>query len=140
MCILTHDKHRSWRYIAPALLPLLPLLKPCHASLKYHRLHPEYIHQRVEKMRNMYNVRILMVLCDIVSGAFPTSLRRASPHDGISAIPHLCISASLGWRTLLRVCRLESLTLLAQSEHQASLRELAKYAIINDYTMFVAWS
>ncbi|RSH95075.1 ssDNA endonuclease and repair protein rad10 [Saitozyma podzolica] len=60
-------------------------------SLKYHRLHPEYIHQRVEKMRNMYNVRILMVLCDI-------------------------------------------------SEHQASLRELAKYAIINDYTMFVAWS
>ena len=36
-------------------------------SLKYHRLHPEYIHQRIEKMRNMYRVRILLVLCDVVS-------------------------------------------------------------------------
>ena len=36
-------------------------------SLKYHRLHPEYIHQRIEKMKGMYNVRILLVLCDVVS-------------------------------------------------------------------------
>ncbi len=35
-------------------------------SLKYHRLHPEYIHQRIEKMRHAYNLRILLVLCDIV--------------------------------------------------------------------------
>lgn len=41
-------------------------------SLKYHRLHPEYIHQRIEKMKNMYNVRILLVLCDIVSLQKPT--------------------------------------------------------------------
>ncbi|CAK9779920.1 hypothetical protein CC85DRAFT_297906 [Cutaneotrichosporon oleaginosum] len=34
-------------------------------SLKYHRLHPEYIHTRIEKMRNAYNLRILLVLCDI---------------------------------------------------------------------------
>jgi len=36
-------------------------------SLKYHRLHPEYIHQRIEKMKNKYNVRIMLILCDIVS-------------------------------------------------------------------------
>ncbi|KAK1922718.1 putative mating-type switching protein swi10 [Papiliotrema laurentii] len=60
-------------------------------SLKYHRLHPEYIHQRIEKMKNMYNVRILLVLCDI-------------------------------------------------NEHQQSLREISKIAIINNYTTFVAWS
>lgn len=91
-------------------------------------------------MRNMYNVRILMVLCDIVSGAFPRSLRRC-----ITTRLHLCDCASLHhciseMEEAVRVFGLKSLTLIAQSEHQASLRELAKYAIINDYTMFVAWS
>jgi hypothetical protein len=35
-------------------------------SLKYHRLHPEYIHTRVEKLGLSYNLRILLILCDIV--------------------------------------------------------------------------
>ncbi|OCF56284.1 DNA excision repair protein ERCC-1 [Kwoniella mangroviensis CBS 10435] len=60
-------------------------------SLKYHRLHPEYIHQRIEKMKGNYNLRIILVLCDV-------------------------------------------------AEHQQSLRELNKIAIINEYTVFVAWS
>ncbi|WVQ74467.1 hypothetical protein IAR50_004068 [Cryptococcus sp. DSM 104548] len=60
-------------------------------SLKYHRLHPEYIHQRIEKVKNMYNLRIILVLCDV-------------------------------------------------SEHHQSLRELSKIALINDFTIFVAWS
>ncbi|WVR08906.1 hypothetical protein IAU60_005965 [Kwoniella sp. DSM 27419] len=60
-------------------------------SLKYHRLHPEYIHQRIEKMKGSYNLRVILVLCDV-------------------------------------------------GEHQQSLRELAKIAIVNEYTVFVAWS
>ncbi|KGB75843.2 DNA excision repair protein ERCC-1 [Cryptococcus deuterogattii R265] len=60
-------------------------------SLKYHRLHPEYIHQRIEKMKNMYNFRVILVLCDV-------------------------------------------------NEHHQSLRELTKIAIINEFTVFVAWS
>jgi len=35
-------------------------------SLKYHRLHPEYIHTRIEKLGFSYNLRILLILCDIV--------------------------------------------------------------------------
>jgi len=35
-------------------------------SLKYHRLHPEYIHTRIEKLGMSYNLRILLILCDIV--------------------------------------------------------------------------
>ncbi|KAG6911112.1 hypothetical protein DXG01_003852 [Tephrocybe rancida] len=35
-------------------------------SLKYHRLHPEYIHIRIEKLGHSYTLRILLVLCDIV--------------------------------------------------------------------------
>ncbi|KAG5639406.1 hypothetical protein H0H81_002938 [Sphagnurus paluster] len=34
-------------------------------SLKYHRLHPEYIHIRIEKLGQSYTLRILLVLCDI---------------------------------------------------------------------------
>lgn len=35
-------------------------------SLKYHRLHPEYIHQRIERLQSSYNLRILLLLCDVV--------------------------------------------------------------------------
>ncbi|KAF8973203.1 restriction endonuclease type II-like protein [Flammula alnicola] len=34
-------------------------------SLKYHRLHPEYIHTRIEKLGHSYNLRILLILCDV---------------------------------------------------------------------------
>jgi len=34
-------------------------------SLRYHRLHPEYIHQRIERLGLSYNLRILLLMCDI---------------------------------------------------------------------------
>ncbi|KAJ3977591.1 restriction endonuclease type II-like protein [Lentinula raphanica] len=34
-------------------------------SLKYHRLHPEYIHTRIEKLGHHYTLRILLILSDI---------------------------------------------------------------------------
>ncbi|EAU91778.2 DNA excision repair protein ERCC-1 [Coprinopsis cinerea okayama7 len=34
-------------------------------SLKYHRLHPEYIHTRIEKLGNSYGLRLLLILCDV---------------------------------------------------------------------------
>ncbi|KAI9456018.1 restriction endonuclease type II-like protein [Lactarius psammicola] len=34
-------------------------------SLRYHRLHPEYIHQRIERLGQAYNLRILLLMCDI---------------------------------------------------------------------------
>ncbi|KZT28939.1 DNA repair protein rad10 [Neolentinus lepideus HHB14362 ss-1] len=34
-------------------------------SLKYHRLHPEYIHTRIEKLGHSYNLRILLIMCDV---------------------------------------------------------------------------
>lgn len=37
------------------------------SSLKYHRLHPEYISQRIDSLGSSYNLRILLILCDIVS-------------------------------------------------------------------------
>ncbi|KIJ40933.1 hypothetical protein M422DRAFT_32048 [Sphaerobolus stellatus SS14] len=34
-------------------------------SLKYHRLHPEYIHARIEKLGRKYDLRILLLVCDV---------------------------------------------------------------------------
>lgn len=34
-------------------------------SLKYHRLHPEYIHTRIAKLGKSYNLRILLIMCDV---------------------------------------------------------------------------
>lgn len=39
-------------------------------SLRYHRLHPEYIHQRIERLGQSYNLRILLLMCDIVRPLF----------------------------------------------------------------------
>ena len=36
------------------------------SSLKYHRLHPEYIAQRIDSLGASFNLRILLILCDIV--------------------------------------------------------------------------
>lgn len=40
-------------------------------SLRYHRLHPEYIHQRIERLGLSYNLRILLLMCDIVRPLLP---------------------------------------------------------------------
>ncbi|KAK0551614.1 ssDNA endonuclease and repair protein rad10 [Tilletia horrida] len=34
-------------------------------SLRYHRLHPEYIHTRIQKLAQMYALRILLIMCDV---------------------------------------------------------------------------
>ncbi|KAF9241520.1 restriction endonuclease type II-like protein, partial [Melanogaster broomeanus] len=34
-------------------------------SMRYHRLHPEYIHTRIERLGRSYNLRILLIMCDI---------------------------------------------------------------------------
>ncbi|TDL21709.1 DNA repair protein rad10, partial [Rickenella mellea] len=34
-------------------------------SLKYHRLHPEYVHQRIQRLGHAYTLRILLLMCDI---------------------------------------------------------------------------
>ncbi|KAI0798713.1 restriction endonuclease type II-like protein [Irpex lacteus] len=42
-----------------------------YLSLRYHRLHPEYIHQRIERLGSAYNLRILLILCDITEHQDP---------------------------------------------------------------------
>jgi DNA excision repair protein ERCC-1 len=38
-----------------------------YLSLKYHRLHPDYLARRIEKLGPMFNLRVVLVHCDVVS-------------------------------------------------------------------------
>ncbi|KAG7098603.1 hypothetical protein E1B28_000527 [Marasmius oreades] len=42
-----------------------------YLSLKYHRLHPEYIYTRIEKLGHNYGLRILLLLCDVTQHKDP---------------------------------------------------------------------
>jgi hypothetical protein len=73
-----------------------------HLSLKYHRLHPEYIHTRIEKLGHAYNLRILLIMCDVVSSVRapdPNSLnsftRRASIRSQSGSLPRSVLSREL---------------------------------------------
>jgi DNA repair protein Rad10 len=74
-------------------------------SLRYHRLHPEYIHQRIERLGQSYNLRILLLMCDIVC-PFPTHTHT-----------HLCPTAPQSEhqdpiRELTKVCLLNNITVI----------------------------
>ncbi|KAK3941604.1 restriction endonuclease type II-like protein [Diplogelasinospora grovesii] len=60
-------------------------------SLKYHRLHPEYIYTRIRNLQGRYNLRILLTMVDIPN-------------------------------------------------HEDSLRELSKTALVNNVTVILCWS
>jgi DNA excision repair protein ERCC-1 len=68
-------------------------------SLKYHRLHPEYVHQRIERMGQSYILRVLLLMCDIVR------------------LCYLYISKLSGLFNCLKCI---------QSEHQEPIKELTK--------------
>ncbi|EPQ25785.1 uncharacterized protein PFL1_06652 [Pseudozyma flocculosa PF-1] len=64
--VLQHIRNVGWEYgdivpdyqvgVASCVLFL---------SLRYHRLHPEYIHTRIQKLQQMYTLRVLLVMCDV---------------------------------------------------------------------------
>ena len=68
-------------------------------SLKYHRLHPEYIYNRIKQLAGKYNLRVLLVMVDI--GNHEDSLKELSKTslvNGVTVI--LCWSAQEAARYL----------------------------------------
>ncbi|WFC95517.1 ssDNA endonuclease and repair protein rad10 [Malassezia brasiliensis] len=64
--ILQHIKGVAWEYadIVPDYQVGLSS-GVLFLSLRYFRLHPEYIHMRILKLAHMYTLRVLLVLCDV---------------------------------------------------------------------------
>ncbi|KAF4549490.1 Binding domain of DNA repair protein Ercc1 (rad10/Swi10)-containing protein [Elsinoe fawcettii] len=63
---LNHIKSVGWEYSdIPADFVLGATTAALFLSLKYHRLHPEYIYTRIKALGGRYNLRIVLVLVDI---------------------------------------------------------------------------
>lgn len=64
--ILNHIKLVPWEYAdIPADYVIGSTTCALFLSLKYHRLHPEYIYSRIRLLAGKYNLRILLVMVDI---------------------------------------------------------------------------
>lgn len=64
--ILNHVKLVPWEYAdIPADYVVGATTCALFLSLKYHRLHPEYIYARIRLLAGKYNLRILLVMVDI---------------------------------------------------------------------------
>ncbi|KAI0995707.1 hypothetical protein K3495_g12474 [Podosphaera aphanis] len=90
--ILAHLRSFAWEYAE--ILPDYVLGQTTCAlflSLKYHRLHPEYIYNRIKGLQGKYKLRVLLTLVDITN-------------------------------------------------HEDSLRELAKTSMVNNVTVILCWS
>ncbi|KAK2753932.1 ssDNA endonuclease and repair protein rad10 [Arachnomyces sp. PD_36] len=64
--ILNHIRLLPWEYAdIPADYVIGNSTCALFLSLKYHRLHPEYIYTRINGLRGKYNLRILLTMVDI---------------------------------------------------------------------------
>ncbi|QSS63798.1 hypothetical protein I7I51_00858 [Histoplasma capsulatum] len=64
--ILNHVRHVPWEYAdIPADYIVGSTTCVLFLSLKYYRLHPEYIYSRIKGLAGKYNLRILLTLIDI---------------------------------------------------------------------------
>lgn len=91
--ILTHIKLLPWEYAdIPADYVIGTTTCALFLSLKYHRLHPEYIYSRVKQLAGKYNLRIVLVMVDIQN--HEDSLRELSKTSIINNLTlMLCWSA-----------------------------------------------
>lgn len=64
--LLNHIRSVAWQYSdIPADYVLGHTRCALFLSLKYHRLHPEYIYSRIRALAGKYNLRVLLTLVDI---------------------------------------------------------------------------
>ncbi|KAK4232489.1 restriction endonuclease type II-like protein [Podospora fimiseda] len=98
--VLANIRSMPWEY--SDILPDYGLgLTTCalFLSLKYHRLHPEYIYQRIKKLQGKYNLRILLTMVDIPN--HEDSLRELSKTSLVNNVTViLCWSAAEAARYL----------------------------------------
>ncbi|RPB13309.1 DNA repair protein rad10, partial [Morchella conica CCBAS932] len=101
--ILTYIKNVPWEYgdIVPDYLVGASACA-LFLSLKYHRLHPEYLYTRLKPLTNTHTLRLLLVLVDIDTHADPL-------------------------RELTRTCLLHNLTLLLSWSAPEAGRYLETY-------------
>jgi DNA excision repair protein ERCC-1 len=88
-------------------------------SLKYHRLHPEYIYTRIRNLQGKYALRIVLVLVDIPNHEDPLrELSKTSLINNVTLI--LCWSAAEGARYLELFKTYENAAPTSIKQHQST--------------------
>jgi DNA excision repair protein ERCC-1 len=98
--ILTNLRSFAWEYSdIPADYVLGLTTCALFLSLKYHRLHPEYIYNRIKGLQGKYNLRVLLTMVDI--GNHEDSLKELSKTSLVNNVTvMLCWSAAEAARYL----------------------------------------
>ncbi|KAL9614059.1 MAG: hypothetical protein Q9167_001413 [Letrouitia subvulpina] len=98
--ILNSVRSLPWEYSdIPADFVLGVTTCALFLSLKYHRLHPEYIYNRIQKLGHKYNLRILLTMVDIQNHEEPLKeLSKTSMVNDLTLI--LCWSGQEAGRYL----------------------------------------
>jgi DNA excision repair protein ERCC-1 len=118
--ILNSVRAVAWEYSdIPADYVLGATTCALFLSLKYHRLHPEYIYNRIRDLRGQYQLRVLLTLVDIDN--HEESLRELSKTSLINNVTvMLCWSAHEAGRYLELFKTLEHTAPTAIRAHQSS--------------------
>ncbi|KAH7130632.1 restriction endonuclease type II-like protein [Dendryphion nanum] len=98
--ILNSVRSVAWEYSdIPADYVLGATTCALFLSLKYHRLHPEYVYNRIRDLKGQYNLRILLTMVDIESHEEPLrELSKTSLINNVTVM--LCWSAQEAGRYL----------------------------------------
>ncbi|XP_046539900.1 DNA excision repair protein ERCC-1 isoform X1 [Equus quagga] len=103
-------------------------------SLRYHNLHPDYIHQRLQTLGKSFALRVLLVQVDVVSEG----------HSAAGRPVPICEMGLLGSSGRSNPLQGETSLLLIffsiQKDPQQALKVLAKMCILADCTLVLAWS
>jgi len=88
-------------------------------SLKYHRLHPEYIYNRIKQLQGKYALRIVLVMVDIQNHEDPLKgLSKTSLINNVTLV--LCWSAAEGGRYLELFKTYENAAPTSIKQHQST--------------------
>lgn len=118
--ILTGIKQVPWEYgdIVPDYI-LGVTTCALFLSLKYHRLHPEYIYNRIKQLQGKYSLRVVLVMVDIENHEDPLKeLSKTSLINNVTLI--LCWSAAEGGRYLELFKSFENAAPTAIKQHQST--------------------
>ncbi|KAK3651208.1 ssDNA endonuclease and repair protein rad10 [Elasticomyces elasticus] len=118
--ILNNVKSMPWEYgDIPADYVLGVTTCALFLSLKYHRLHPEYIYTRIKNLQGKYNLRIILCMVDIQN--HEESLKELSKTSLINNVTVvLCWSAAEGGRYLELFKTYENAAPTSIKQHQST--------------------
>nr|POE47587.1 mating-type switching protein swi10 [Quercus suber] len=118
--ILSNIKSLPWEYgDIPADYVVGVTTCALFLSLKYHRLHPEYIYTRIKNLQGKYHLRVVLVMVDIQN--HEESLRELSKTSLINNVTLvLCWSAAEGGRYLELFKTYENASPTSIKQHQST--------------------